>query len=163
MYRACLVLGGNLGDREKFLYEANKALEIQVGAVILRSSIYETCAWGKQNQPNFLNQVVLLETKLNAIEVLDVIQAIEKRLGRTRDEHWGARTMDIDILFFDDEIIDTERLKIPHPLINMRKFVLLPLVEILPNLEHPVYKKSVKSLYLECDDKLEVKKYKTDL
>lgn len=161
MFRACLLLGGNLGDRAQLLQKAVESLQTEVGNLVLASSIYETSAWGNQNQPNFLNQAVLFDTSLTALELLDKTQAIEISLGRTRDEHWGARTMDIDILFYNDEIIDTERLKIPHPLINMRKFVLLPLMEILPTLVHPIYKKSVESLYLNCNDQLEVKKYKT--
>lgn len=159
MYKVYLLLGGNLGDREKLLSSAIDALKLRIGRLLLTSSIYETSAWGNENQPKFLNQALVLETELNAFEVLDIIQEIEKRLGRKRDEHWGARTIDIDILFFDSEIIESERLKIPHPLIDMRKFVLLPLMEIIPDYLHPILKINVESLYLTCGDKLEVKKF----
>jgi 2-amino-4-hydroxy-6-hydroxymethyldihydropteridine diphosphokinase len=156
MSKVYLLLGGNLGDRELLMAEAEKELNKQIGEVVLKSSLYETNAWGKEQQPNFLNKILVIDTNLNAFETLKLTQAIELKLGRTRIEHWGARTMDIDILFYDNEIINTDNLKIPHPLITMRKFVLLPLLEIIPNFIHPVLKQTINELYLICDDQLNV-------
>lgn len=156
MSKVYLLLGGNLGDRELLMAEAEKELNKQIGEVVLKSSLYETNAWGKEQQPNFLNKILVIDTNLNAFETLKLTQAIELKLGRTRIEHWGARTMDIDILFYDNEIINTDNLKIPHPLITMRKFVLLPLLEIIPDFIHPVLKQTINELYLICDDQLNV-------
>ena len=163
MGKVYLLLGGNLGDRKMLIANAEDELRKQIGDIVLKSSLYETKAWGKEDQPNFLNKALGINTKLNAFEILKIIQNIEVKLGRKRVEHWGSRTMDIDILFYENEIIDTEDLKIPHPLINIRKFVLSPLLEIIPDFIHPGLKKSVKELYLICEDKLEVTKIKTDI
>ena len=163
MGKVYLLLGGNLGDRKMLIANAEDELRKQIGDIVLKSSLYETKAWGKEQQPNFLNKALGINTKLNAFEILKIIQNIEVKLGRKRVEHWGSRTMDIDILFYENEIIDTEDLKIPHPLINIRKFVLSPLLEIIPDFIHPGLKKSVKELYLICEDKLEVTKIKTDI
>lgn len=162
MSKVYLLLGGNLGDRKILIADAVIELGLQIGEVVLESSLYETKAWGNQQQPDFLNKAVAINTNLNAFEVLAIIQNIEIKLGRKRAEHWSARTMDIDVLFYDNEIIDTPNLIIPHPLINMRKFVLTPLVEIIPNFIHPGLKKSVKELYLICEDELEVSKLNID-
>ena len=163
MGKVYLLLGGNLGDRKMLIANAEDELRKQIGDIVLKSSLYETKAWGREQQPNFLNKALAINTKLNAFEILKIIQNIEIKLGRKRVEHWGSRTMDIDILFYENEIIDTEDLKIPHPLINMRKFVLSPLLEIIPDFIHPGLKKSIKELYLICEDKLEVTKIKTDV
>ena len=163
MGKVYLLLGGNLGDRKMLIANAEDELRKQIGDIVLKSSLYETKAWGREQQPNFLNKALVINTKLNAFEILKIIQNIEVKLGRKRVEHWGSRTMDIDILFYENEIIDTEDLKIPHPLINIRKFVLSPLLEIIPDFIHPGLKKSVKELYLICEDKLEVTKIKTDI
>lgn len=162
MSKVYLLLGGNLGDRKILIADAIIELGLQIGEVVLESSLYETKAWGNQQQPDFLNKAVVINTNLNAFEVLAIIQNIEIKLGRKRAEHWSARTMDIDVLFYDNEIIDTPNLIIPHPLINMRKFVLTPLVEIIPDFIHPGLKKSVKELYLICEDELEVSKLNID-
>ena len=163
MGKVYLLLGGNLGDRKMLIAYAEDELRKQIGDIVLKSALYETKAWGREQQPNFLNKALVINTKLNAFEILKIIQNIEIKLGRKRLEHWGTRTMDIDILFFEQEIIDTEDLKIPHPLINMRKFVLSPLLEIIPDFIHPGLKKSIKELYLICEDKLEVTKIKNDI
>lgn len=163
MGKVYLLLGGNLGDRKMLIAHAEDELRKQIGDIVLKSALYETKAWGREQQPNFLNKALVINTKLNAFEILKIIQNIEIKLGRKRLEHWGTRTMDIDILFFEQEIIDTEDLKIPHPLINMRKFVLSPLLEIIPDFIHPGSKKTIKELYLICEDKLEVTKIKNDI
>jgi len=152
-----LLTGGNIGEREEHLQTAIKRLEEKVGDVIQTSSIYETDAWGVTDQASFLNQIVVIETRLSAFEVLDEIQAIELLMGRKRKRKWGERIIDIDILFYENEIIDTERLSIPHPGIPDRNFVLTPMMEIAPNLEHPILKKTIENLSLACPDKLQVR------
>lgn len=152
-----LCLGGNKGNREKLLSEAVNLIGQNFELKRL-SEIYETAAWGGVAKGDFLNQVAVVSTDLEAEEVLDRIQQIELDLGRTRFEPWGDRTMDIDILFFGVEIINTDRLKVPHPFISDRKFVLDPLVELIPDFVHPVLKKSMAALQQACQDLSEVKK-----
>lgn len=152
-----LCLGGNKGNREKLL-EAAVNLIAQNFELKRLSGIYETAAWGGVAKGDFLNQVAVVSTDLEAEEALDRIQQIELDLGRTRFEPWGDRTMDIDILFFGDQIIKTERLEIPHPFIGERRFVLVPLAELMPDFVHPVLKQNVESLLQACQDLSEVKK-----
>ncbi len=160
MCQVYLLIGGNLGDRIQNILTALNKIEKFIGKIKMQSSVYETKAWGLENQADFLNLALVIETDLYPIEILNKTQQIEQELGRSKMkfEKWGARTMDIDILFYDDEIIKTERLQIPHPLLGSRKFVLIPLMEISPNLIHPASKESIKTLYLKCDDTLEVRK-----
>ncbi len=152
-----LCLGGNKGNREKLLSEAVNLIGQNFELKRL-SEIYETAAWGGVAKGDFLNQIAVVSTDLEAEEVLDRIQQIELDLGRTRFEPWGDRTMDIDILFFGDQIIKTERLEIPHPFIGERRFVLVPLAELMPDFVHPVLKKSMAALQQACQDLSEVKK-----
>lgn len=160
MNQAVLLLGCNMGDRENYLNLAIKALENEVGAISVKSSIYESEPWGFDCDTSFLNQVLLIETTSPAENLLKQIQRIEKKLGRIRtNKGYEARTMDIDILFYDDMILHTVSLKIPHPALHNRRFTLLPLFEILPEKIHPVFKRTIKELLNECDDKLWVKKY----
>lgn len=154
-----LLLGTNLGNRIAYLEQAIIQLQKVFGNIIIKSSIYETAAWGKINQPNFLNQVVIHNTNFSAHQCIQKILAIEKELGRERIEKMGPRTIDIDILFYDNEIIKTKNLTIPHPHLQNRKFVLVPLNEIIPNYMHPILSKSVKVLLQECSDTLNVKKF----
>jgi 2-amino-4-hydroxy-6-hydroxymethyldihydropteridine diphosphokinase len=160
MCQVYLLIGGNLGDRIKNIKTAIILIQKNIGEIKIQSSVYETKAWGLEQQPDYLNLVLVVETTHQPIEILNKTQLIEHELGRSRlkEEKWSARTMDIDILFFDDVIIESDRLKIPHPLIAMRKFVLTPLLEILPEFIHPVSKESIKTLYLKCEDRLTVKK-----
>ncbi len=160
MNRIFLVLGGNLGDRLKNLRGALKAIEISVGQIIEKSSVYETKAWGLTNQPDFLNMVIEVLTEHTAEETLNKIQEIETDFGRIRKERWGSRTMDIDILFFNYEILNTERLTIPHPLMAGRKFVLLPLAEIASEFVHPIFRITIGQLLINCEDELEVARTK---
>lgn len=149
-------LGSNLGDRFNHLNLACKLLE-QAGVMILeRSKIYETEAWGLEDQAKFLNQALKISTDLSALELLDCINKIEDDLQRKRLKKWGARTIDIDILFYNNDIIDTKRLTIPHPLIEKRNFVLIPMLNIGPDLIHPISKKNIKTLVLESNDKLKM-------
>ena len=157
MNRAYLILGGNKGDVLYNLKEAVRLIEESVGRVLKSSSIYKTSAWGNTNQPDFFNQVILIETKLQPVDLLRSLISIEESLGRVRNEEkWVQRTMDIDILFYNDEVIDTIDLKVPHPYIQDRRFVLIPLNEIAQGLIHPLYNKSIKQLLNDCPDALNV-------
>ncbi|WBL41984.1 2-amino-4-hydroxy-6-hydroxymethyldihydropteridine diphosphokinase [Algoriphagus halophytocola] len=155
---AVLILGGNRGAREELLKAAVEAVGAS-NTIVKQSKIYETAAWGGVAKGPFLNQVIEIKTKLRAEELLELIQHIEKRLGRKRAEPWGDRTMDIDILFFGKTIIATDLLQVPHPFISQRKFVLIPLAEILPDFMHPVLGKSSQEMLRECEDKSQVKEY----
>ena len=130
----------------------------QCGSLTRSSSIYETEAWGKTDQPSFLNQALEIFTSLNARQLMRMILKIEKEMGRIRKEKLGPRIIDIDILLYENEIHDLRFLKIPHPEMHNRRFVLVPLAEIDPTLQHPVLKKTIAELLEECPDNLEVKK-----
>lgn len=155
MNKVYLSLGGNLGDRTKRLAQARRLIEEKIGPIIQQSSIYETKAWGIENQPDFLNQVVIIETNLSPQKTLSIALAIELLLGRVRTQKWYKRTIDIDILFYEDLILEKEQLTIPHPFISERNFVLAPLAEIVPEFLHPVLQKTMAQLYENCTDKLE--------
>ncbi|MEN9386849.1 MAG: 2-amino-4-hydroxy-6-hydroxymethyldihydropteridine diphosphokinase [Bacteroidota bacterium] len=127
-------------------------IENKVGPILQKSSLYQTAAWGLTDQADFLNQVVLLESSLTPNEILAEIQAIEKALGRERQVTWGPRTLDLDILFIDQELIQESDLQIPHPHIQDRKFILIPLHEIAADLNHPIYNKSIRELLNESKD-----------
>ncbi len=153
-----LSLGGNVGDVNQTFRNSIASIEDRVGRLILSSSLYETKAWGAENQPNFLNQVIVVETGLNPEEVLNTCLSVEKQQGRERlgKKKWQQRVIDIDLLFYGDSIIDTIDLKVPHPYIQDRNFVLFPLAEILPGFIHPLLSKTVLELKNSCDDKLPV-------
>ncbi|MBF9255427.1 2-amino-4-hydroxy-6-hydroxymethyldihydropteridine diphosphokinase [Pontibacter sp. 172403-2] len=157
MPKLYLLLGGNLGDRILYLQQARASIAAQVGQITRSSKLYETAAWGKTDQPAFLNQVLEVQTALTPEQVLQSINAIEQELGRVRQEHWGARVIDIDIMFYDDLVLQTQRLTIPHPQLHLRRFTLMPLAEIAPDLVHPVLGKSIKELLEACADVLEVR------
>ncbi len=153
---AYLSLGSNEGDRAAMLRQAIDALNHQPGSVVAVSHVYETAAWGVTDQPDFLNIAVALETSLYAPGLLQSIRAIEAGLGRQRHIRWGPRTIDIDILFFNNDIIDTPDLQLPHPRLQERRFVLQPLAGIAPALVHPVFGRTMSELLLLCPDELEV-------
>lgn len=153
-----LLLGVNLGARHEQLRKAAAEIGEHVGVIIERSSIYETAAWGMEDEPSYLNQVLLIETKLKPQLLLAKIHEIESRLGRTRLKKWGSRLIDIDILFYNDFVIEEEFLTIPHPLLHKRKFTLLPLSELTLALMHPVLKKTIQELLDELNDPLEVRR-----
>jgi len=159
MNTAYLLIGGNLGNRKVNLENSRSLIEQQCGHIVHNSSIYETAAWGNTNQPSFLNQVLQVETLLSARQLIRKILKIEKTMGRVRQEKLGPRLIDIDILFFNHEIIKLEFLTIPHPEIQNRRFVLQPLAELVPQWIHPVLKKSIAELLQDCTDMLEVKKF----
>ena len=153
-----LLLGSNLGNREKYLQKAINLVETEIGVVTQISSVYETEAWGKTDEPNYLNQVVRVNTQLSARRVLEKVLEIETRMGRVREEKWGSRIIDIDILFYGLDIINEPGLIVPHPELHNRKFTLEPLNELVPDLQHPVLKKSIFQLKSELKDNLIVKK-----
>lgn len=160
MNTAYLLIGGNLGNVRETFQNAIAAIGQKTGMVKKQSSLYETAAWGMENQPVFLNQALKVATDLSAKEVLKEVLKIEQELGRTRDEKFGPRIIDIDILFFNNDVIDEPDLKVPHPLLHKRNFVLFPLSEIAPELVHPVLQKNIRALLDESSDTLTVKKLK---
>ena len=159
MNRVYIQLGSNLGDREGYLKQSQTMLIDEIGLIIKKSSIYESSPWGVENQGSFLNQVLLLETDIKPFDLLDIILNIEKEMGRVRIEKWGERIIDIDILFYNNEIIETNSLCIPHPYISKRRFVLTPLQEIGENYIHPILQKTINELLIECLDEEKVSIY----
>ncbi len=159
MNTAYLLTGSNMGNRQEYLEKAKELLAGQCGYISKTSSIYETAAWGNTHQPAFLNQVIQLSTALSARQLMRRILKVEKQLGRVRNEKYGPRVIDIDILLFDDEIHNYALLKLPHPEMPNRRFALLPLAEIAPGIIHPVLQKTISQLLHDCTDTLAVKKY----
>lgn len=153
-----LLLGVNLGERHEQLRKAIAEIEEHIGVITGRSSVYETAAWGMEDEPLYLNQVLLVETRLEPQVLLATIHEIESRLGRTRLKRWESRLIDIDILFYNDLVIEGEYLTIPHPLLHRRKFTLLPLSELTTGLMHPLLRKTVKELLDELNDPLDVRR-----
>ena len=149
-------MGGNLGDRLENFSLATNALQKFMN-IISESLVYETAAWGIIDQPSFLNKVLFVETELSAFELLQALLEIEEHIGRKRLVKFGPRLIDIDILFFNDEIVESEKLIIPHPEIQNRRFALIPMNEVAPTLKHPVLKKSINQLLQDCPDQLDVK------
>ena len=153
-----LLLGSNLGDRISNLEIARERIVVAIGQIIKCSSVYSTAPWGIANQPDFYNQVIQLSTALNPNEVLKSALAIEEEMGRIRIVKWGPRLIDIDLLFYNQEIIESAELTLPHPGIPNRNFTLYPLVEIAPDFYHPVLNKPLTTILQECDDTSTVEK-----
>ena len=159
MKKVFLGLGTNMGDRAENLSKAVKCIEIDIGSVLKTSSIFETEPWGFHSEEQFLNMVVKVETELTPPGLMEKILSIETLLGRKREEkQYVSRIIDIDILLYEDQIIDAENLKIPHPLLHERKFVLEPLCEIEADMVHPVLGKNIRDLLTDCKDKSEITK-----
>ena len=156
-----LSLGGNVGDVEQTFKNSILDLKVRLGVLVTTSSLYQTKAWGIEEQPDFLNQIIIFSTKLTPYEVLSVCLDIEFLLGRGRKGQgkWQERVIDIDVLFYENDIINTADLKIPHPYLHKRNFVLFPLAEIIPDFIHPKLGKTVEELKNSCDDKLQAAKY----
>ncbi|MBK0380882.1 2-amino-4-hydroxy-6-hydroxymethyldihydropteridine diphosphokinase [Mucilaginibacter segetis] len=159
MINVFLLLGSNLGKRELFLDEAIGHIENRVGKRLNKSAVYETQSWGKTDEPDYLNQVIELQTGLTAGELLKIILDIELEMGRRREIKWGARIIDIDILFYGNDIISSPELTIPHPELHKRRFTLEPLNQIASDLVHPVLGKTIFLLKKELKDNLIVKIY----
>jgi 2-amino-4-hydroxy-6-hydroxymethyldihydropteridine diphosphokinase len=158
MNEVYILLGGNLGDKCQIFEETRKLIGKRVGLITKQSSIYVTEAWGFESE-SFWNQVIIAETLLNPHEILQQTQSIEKSLGRIRKSvHYEARTIDIDLLFYDDWVLNTFDLTIPHPRIGDRKFVLIPLNEIAPEKCHPVSGLKVHEMLRLCTDPLKVER-----
>ena len=159
MNNTYLLLGSNIGNSKTSVAKATTQIKRQIGAITRQSGLYSTAAWGNTQQPDFLNQVIIVETKLTALQTMHTILAIEKSMGRVRTVKNAPRIIDIDILFFNKKIIDLPDLTVPHPQIQNRRFVLVPLNQLSPNLKHPRLKKTVHQLLMHCLDKLHVKKF----
>ena len=155
-----LLTGSNIEPRTDYLREAEKMITEQTGVILQRSAIYESEPWGFKTENNFLNRILEVETGLTAEEMLEKLLEIEQILGRERSgTSYSSRTIDIDILYFGKSRIQKESLEVPHPRLHLRRFTLLPLVEIAPDFEHPVLKKTNRELLDMLNDDLEVWKY----
>lgn len=152
-----LLLGSNLGDRSENLARARNEIS-SVATIVTASSVYRTAAWGKTDQPEFFNQVLFVNTTLGPEALLEQLLNIEMKLGRTRKERWGSRIIDIDLLFYDQLEITTDKLTVPHPGIPFRRFTLAPLHEIAPQFRHPVLNRTIQELLDACADPMAVEK-----
>ncbi|QEC42725.1 2-amino-4-hydroxy-6-hydroxymethyldihydropteridine diphosphokinase [Pseudobacter ginsenosidimutans] len=159
MNKAYLLIGGNMGNRVEQLQLAVDHIRQRVGQVEQVSALYETAAWGKTDQPSFLNQALLVHTQLEPLPLLKELLSIELEMGRERLEKNGPRTIDIDIIFYNDAIISEPGLLVPHPAMAQRRFVLAPLAEIAPDLQHPQLKQTMRKLLEACTDPLPVARF----
>lgn len=161
MNKVFLGIGTNLGEREDNLRRALQMIEEKIGAIFALSQVYETEPWGFETENLFLNMAVIAETKLSPSGLLGRILMTEAVLGRLREgRKYCSRLIDIDILFYDDQVIDLPELKIPHPRIPDRRFTLVPLCDLFPDFVHPVLKKTLAQLLKECKDKGKINLYK---
>lgn len=156
---ASLLLGSNLGDRSALLRAARAALSATAGEIVAVSALYETAAWGREDQPAFLNQALLIRTYLSAEDLLTHCLAAEHHAGRQRLEHWGSRTLDVDILLYGNELIDQPHLIIPHPRLAERRFALVPLAEIAGTGQHPKLGQLISEMLAQCPDPLPVRRW----
>jgi 2-amino-4-hydroxy-6-hydroxymethyldihydropteridine diphosphokinase len=156
------MIGGNIGNRLDNLENARNSINKRCGPIQKQSSIYETEAWGMKEQPAFYNQALCIETTLSPQDLMVMLLTIEESMGRERLIPLGPRTIDLDIIYYNQTIIETADLIIPHPRLELRNFVLAPLVEIAPDFEHPILKKNNFQLYEASSDSSVVYK-KTDL
>ena len=156
---AYLLLGSNLGDRAALLRQARARLAATAGLIEAESGLYETAAWGREDQPAFLNQALAVRTALSPADLLAACLATEQQAGRQRLEHWGSRTLDVDILFFGDAVIATPALCVPHTRLAERRFALVPLAEIAGSLHHPQLGETIETLLARCPDPLPVRRW----
>jgi 2-amino-4-hydroxy-6-hydroxymethyldihydropteridine diphosphokinase len=147
-----LLLGGNLGNVSETFKEAKYLIIKKIGLVKAFSSLFQTEAWGVEEQPPYLNQILICESDLSASQVLKTILSIETQLGRTRNIRWEARVIDIDIIYFGHQTYNTPSLQVPHPRLHLRRFTLVPLCEIAPDFVHPVLQKTNIQLLEDCQD-----------
>jgi 2-amino-4-hydroxy-6-hydroxymethyldihydropteridine diphosphokinase len=163
MNKAYLLTGSNMGNRVDYLNQAVDLINAEAGKILTHSALYETAAWGKTDQPPFLNQALLLQTSLEAWELMTLLLRLEEKMGRKRLEKYGARIIDIDILLFNNVILKTPELTIPHPELQNRQFALKPLAEIAGGLQHPILHKTIDELLLACTDPLSAIKFENTL
>lgn len=155
-----LILGSNMNNRELYISNANEYIKENIGVVLKYSHLYETEPWGFDDESFFLNQVLKIETKLLPNQILEKINTLEAQMGRVRTNvRYSARPIDVDILFYDNDIMDEPQLTIPHKEIANRRFVLVPLVDIAEDYVHPVLGKTIANLLLACKDNSKVHKY----
>jgi len=154
-----LIIGGNLGNRMQNIRICQQELRVALGPIVSQSSVYETAAWGNTDSPSYLNQVLFFQTDKTPETVLDICLQTEQRMGRHRTTKWASREIDIDILFYDQEIIEQKHLKIPHPHAHQRRFVMTPMKELAPHFMHPTFQKTIEELWQECPDPLPVALY----
>ncbi len=158
MERVYLATGSNIGDKSAHLAKALELIEGYVGDIVQVSGVYRTAAWGIEDQPEFLNQAMAVNSNLEPETLLLAAMDIERQMGRERRIRWGERLIDIDILFYGNLVSQSQRLTIPHPFIQERNFVLQPLLEIAPDFCHPVLQKSIRELAAACPDPLKVER-----
>ena len=159
MNKAVLLLGSNLGYGQLLFQQVISLIDKRLGKLEMQSTLYQSPPWGFEHENDFLNQVLILETDLPAGEILQTCLQIEVDIGRKRTTQvYGARRIDIDVLFVNDEVMDTESLVLPHPRLHLRKFTLLPLLELIPDYVHPKLQKSIQELLVACEDNSEVRK-----
>jgi 2-amino-4-hydroxy-6-hydroxymethyldihydropteridine diphosphokinase len=158
MHTIYLLLGSNMGNSHEQLQLAERNITNDIGKIINSSALYSTAAWGNTDQADFLNQVLIVQTNLTAPKLLQSVLNIEKKMGRVRTIKNAPRIIDIDILFFNNDIIKLKNLTIPHAEIQNRRFVLTPLAELTANFIHPILKKTINELLIDCKDSLNVQK-----
>lgn len=159
MNKVYLLLGGNIGDSVSIFQNCEKIISHKIGEIVCKSSYYQSPSWGFDDENKFLNQVLEISTSLDESILLSICLEIENELGRFRDINiigYQSRIIDIDILFFNDLFLFSDRLQLPHPRLHLRRFTLLPLCEIAKDLIHPKFKESVESLLLNCEDHSQV-------
>jgi 2-amino-4-hydroxy-6-hydroxymethyldihydropteridine diphosphokinase len=150
-----ILLGSNLGDRLANLKQAIAAIA-SFSKILQHSNIYQTAAWGNTNQADFLNQAIEIQTNHSAENLMHALLAIETQMGRVRLQKWEPRIIDLDIIFYESAIHTTDFIQIPHPEMQNRAFVLKPLLDLIPNFEHPILKQNITQLWEKCPDQLEV-------
>ncbi len=158
MAKVFILLGGNVGDKSKILEQTRNLIDIRIGKIIQQSAVYKTESWGFKTE-QFYNQAICLESQLTPFEILEQTQALEKQIGRIKkSDKYEDRIIDIDLIFYDELSICSTQLTIPHPRIGERRFVLIPLLEIDPELSHPITGMSLSQMLDTCPDKLSVER-----